>query len=168
MTYDQVWWPILGICALHLSHSKCTHTAVNTHTPRTHTRSNGQPFILWCPGSSWGFSALLKGTSVMVLRVKRALDIHSPNLRFLLARDSNLQPFDYESDSLTIRPRLPRLYKWCLSHVSHSHMPLKKLIKMLLSNWLVTLFQHNFSSRFGLWTLANKQIAPQAPATLSE
>ncbi len=36
-TYDQVWWPILGICALHLSHPKCTHTAVNTHTHREHT-----------------------------------------------------------------------------------------------------------------------------------
>ncbi len=33
VTYDQVWWPILGICALHLTHPKCTHTAVNTHTP---------------------------------------------------------------------------------------------------------------------------------------
>ncbi len=32
MTRGQVWWPILGICALHLSHPKCTHTAVNTHT----------------------------------------------------------------------------------------------------------------------------------------
>ncbi len=47
--------------------SKCTHTAVNTNT-HTHTWSSGQPlmgaaFILWRPGSSWGFGALLKGTS---------------------------------------------------------------------------------------------------------
>ncbi len=35
VTYDQVWWPILGICALHFTHPKCTHTAVNTH--REHT-----------------------------------------------------------------------------------------------------------------------------------
>ncbi len=108
VTYDQVWWPILGICALHLTHPKCTHTAVNTHTPWTHTRSSGQPFMLRRPGSSWGFGALLKGTSVVVLRVERALDIHSPHLQYLPARDSNSQPFDYESDSLTIRPRLPR------------------------------------------------------------
>ncbi len=60
VTYDQVWWPILGICALHLTHPKCTHTAVNTHTPWTHTRSSGQPFMLRRPGSSWGFGALLK------------------------------------------------------------------------------------------------------------
>ncbi len=97
--------------------SKCTHTAVNKHThTHTHThkythtlwkhiRSSGQPFMLW--GSSWGFSALLKGTSVMVLRVERVLDLHSPDLQFLPARDSNSQPFDYESDSLNIRSWLP-------------------------------------------------------------
>ncbi len=30
----QVWWPILRICALRLTHPKCTHThtAVNTHS----------------------------------------------------------------------------------------------------------------------------------------
>ncbi len=73
VTYGQVWWPILGIRALHLTHPKCTHTAVNTHThtPWTHTRSSGQPFMLRRPGNSWGFGALLKGTSVVVLRVER-------------------------------------------------------------------------------------------------
>ncbi len=69
VTYGQVWWPILGICALRLTHPKCTHTAVNTHT-HTHTRSSRQPFMLRRLGSSWG-------------------------------------SFDYESESLTIRPRLP-------------------------------------------------------------
>ncbi len=40
--YGQVWWPILGICALHLTHPKCTYTAVNTHTQQwTHTHSMG-------------------------------------------------------------------------------------------------------------------------------
>ncbi len=32
--------------------------------------------MLWRPGSSWGFGALLKGTSVVVLKAERALDIH--------------------------------------------------------------------------------------------
>ncbi len=66
--------------------------------------------MLWCPGSSWGFGALLKDTSVVVLRVERALYIHSPHLQFLPAQDSN-RPLDYESDSLTIRPRLPPDYR---------------------------------------------------------
>ncbi len=115
MTYGQVWWPILGICALQLTHSKCTHTAVNTHTPWTHTQSSGQPFMLRRPGSSWGFGALLKGTSVVVLKEERALDIHSPTYNSCWTWDSNLQPLDYESDSLTIRPRLP-----CLGEISTS------------------------------------------------
>ncbi len=38
--YSQVWWPILRIFALHITHPKCTHThthtAVNTHTVNTH------------------------------------------------------------------------------------------------------------------------------------
>ncbi len=61
MTYDQVWWPILGICALHLSHPKCTHTQQWTHTPWTHTRSSGQPFMLWRPGSSLRVRCLAQG-----------------------------------------------------------------------------------------------------------
>ncbi len=71
VTHDQVWWPILRTCALHSTHPKCTHTAVNTHKPWTHILSRGQPLMLQRLGSSWGFGALLKGTSVVVLRVER-------------------------------------------------------------------------------------------------
>ncbi len=45
----------------------------------------------------------------MVLRVKRALYIHYPHLQFLAGRDSNSQPFDYEANSQTTRPRVPQL-----------------------------------------------------------
>ncbi len=79
VTYDQVWWSILGICALRLTHTRA-------HTLQwTHTLSSGQPFMLQHPGSIWGFSALLKGTSVVLLKVERALYIHSPHLQFLSA-----------------------------------------------------------------------------------
>ncbi len=78
-------------------------THQSAHTQHTHPEQ-WQPFILRCPGSSWGFGALLKGTSVVVLRVKRALYIPSPHLQFLPARDSNSQTLDYESHSHTIRP----------------------------------------------------------------
>ncbi len=107
--------PILGICALHLTHPKHAHTHVKTNIPWTHTQSSGQPFMLQHPGRSWGFGALLKGTSVMVLMVERVLDIHPsptysscpppptvpalPHLQFLPARDSNLQHFDCKSNS---------------------------------------------------------------------
>ncbi len=88
--------------------SKCTHTAVRCEQTHTHTWSSGQPFMLRNPGSSWGFNALLKGlTSVVVSRVERALDVHSSHLQSLPARDSNPLPLGYKFDSLSIRPRLP-------------------------------------------------------------
>ncbi len=37
VTFSQVWWTILGIRALQLTHPKCTHTAVNTHTHTVNT-----------------------------------------------------------------------------------------------------------------------------------
>ncbi len=80
---------------------------VHTHKPWTHSQSSGQPFMLRLLGRSWGFGALLKGTSVM----EKALYIHSPHLLVLPAQDSNSQPFDYESDFLSIRPRLPVGFK---------------------------------------------------------
>ncbi len=68
MTYDQVWRPILGIHALHLP------IQVHTHTPGALGSDTAA-----APGEQLGFGALLKGTSVMVLRVERVLlYIHFP------------------------------------------------------------------------------------------
>ncbi len=99
VTYDQLWWPILGICALRLTHPKCTHTAVNTHTHCEHTPGAvGSHFCCGARGAVGGSWYWRWG----------ALCIHSPHLQLLLARGLNSQSFDYESDSLTIRPRLPQ------------------------------------------------------------
>ncbi len=46
--YGQVWWPILGICALHLTHPKCTHT--HTHT---HTHSSEHTHTAWTHTQQW-------------------------------------------------------------------------------------------------------------------
>ncbi len=99
VTYSQ----ILGIRALHLP-MQSAHTQQWTHTPWTHTQSSGQPFVLRCPGSSWGFSALLQGTSSWYWGWRECSTFTSPH-QFLPAWDSNSQPLDYESDSLIIRPR---------------------------------------------------------------
>ncbi len=118
----QVWWPILGICALHLTHPS-EHTqqwVVNKHThTHTHTAASGQPFMLRHPGSSWGYGALLKGlTSVVVLRVEESIGHSLPPLTIPCRTwDSNPQPLGYKSDSLSIRPRLPRDWSW--GHDSH-------------------------------------------------
>ncbi len=106
VTYDQVWWPILGICALHLTHPKYTHRSEHTHTMNTHLEQWAAIYAA-VPGEQLGVRCLAQGHLSLVLRVKRALYIHSPHLQFLPAWDSNPQPLDYESDSLTIRPRLP-------------------------------------------------------------
>ncbi len=110
VTCGQVWCPILGICALHLTHPSAktqqwtharthahththahmhartharTHTHTHTHTHTVNTNAEHWAAIL-LRRSSWGFGALLKGlTSVVVLKVERALVIHSPHRQFL-------------------------------------------------------------------------------------
>ncbi len=118
VTYSQVWWPILGICALQLTHPKCTHTAVNTHTHTVNTHLEQWAAIYAAaPGEQLGVQCLAQG------HLSRGIEggesaVHSVHLQFLPAQDSNSQPFDYESDSLTIRPRLPLIsmhltLPWC-------------------------------------------------------
>ncbi len=60
------------------------------------------------PGNSWGFGALLKGTSVVVLRVERALYIHPPTYYSCRTETRTRNLFDYERliIRLTIRSRL--------------------------------------------------------------
>ncbi len=55
---------------------KCTHMQW-THTVNTHLEQ-WEAIYAAASGSSWGFGALLKGTSVVVLTVERALYIHIP------------------------------------------------------------------------------------------
>ncbi len=86
VTYDQVWWPILRICALHLTHPKCTHTAVNTHTVNTHPEQ-WAAINAAASGEQLGVRALL---SHGIEGGKRALYIHSPHLQSLPAWDLNL------------------------------------------------------------------------------
>ncbi len=99
-----------NLCSV-LTHPKCTHTVVSTHT-HTHTAVNMHPeqwatIYAAAPGEQLGVRCLAQEHLVMVLKEERALYIHSPHLQSLPDRDSNSQPFNYESDSLTIRPRLP-------------------------------------------------------------
>ncbi len=103
VTYDEVWWPILGICALHLTHPKCTHTAVNTH------RSSGQPFMLRRPGSSWGSVPCSRAPQSWYWRWRECSAFTPPTYNSCWPETRT--PFDYESDSLTIRPGLPMTCK---------------------------------------------------------
>ncbi len=60
VTCGQVWWPILRICALHLTHPS-EHTHTHTHTPWTHTRSSGQP-MLYLKWTQLGVRCLAQGS----------------------------------------------------------------------------------------------------------
>ncbi len=84
-----------------LTHPKYTHTAVHTHTVNTPGAVGSH---LCC-----GVRCLAQGhLSRGIEGGDRALYIHSPHLQILPARDSNSQPFDNVSNSVTIRPRLPQ------------------------------------------------------------
>ncbi len=105
-TAKYVYVPILGICALQLTHPKCTHTAVNTHTVNTHPEQWAAIYVT-AHGEQLGVRCLAQGNLSRGIEGGESA-VHSlPHLQFLPARDSNPQPLDYESDSLTIRPRLP-------------------------------------------------------------
>ncbi len=100
-------WPSMVTHTRNLSSafnpSKCTLTAVNTHLEQWAA-------IFRRPGSSWGIGALLKGlTSVVVLKVERALVFTPPTDNPCRTWESNRQPLGYKSNSLTIRPRLPHI-----------------------------------------------------------
>ncbi len=127
-TYSEF---VLCIYPIQSAHNTVVNT---THTPWTHTRSSGQPFMLRRPGSSWGFGALLKGTSVVVLKVERALYIHSPTYNSCRTGDSNSQSLGYESDSLTIRPRLP--HKWTEYYSEYYYQSIIRLYLICLKKIL--------------------------------
>ncbi len=95
--------PYSELCSA-FTHPKCTHTAVNIHTTvNTHPEQ-------WA--AIYGGAQGALGGSVPCSRdLSRGIEGeesagHSPPPQFLPARDSDSQPLDYESNSLTIRPRL--------------------------------------------------------------
>ncbi len=61
--------------------SKCTHSSEHTHTVNTPPEQWAAIYAVE-PGEQLGVQALLNGTSVVVLRVERALYIYSPYLQF--------------------------------------------------------------------------------------
>ncbi len=105
VTYGQVWWPILGIRALHLTHPKCTHTAVNTHTPG----AVGSHLCCGARGAVGGSVPCSRAPQSWYWRWREHCSFTPPHLQFLPAWDSNSQPLDYESETLTIRPQLPQM-----------------------------------------------------------
>ncbi len=98
----QVWWPILGICPLHLTHP-------SAHSQQwTHTRSSGQP----CCGARGAVGGSVPCSRVSpqswYWRWREHLLFTPPTDNPCRTWESNLQPLGYKSNSLTIRPWLPQ------------------------------------------------------------
>uniref|UniRef100_A0A672RVZ7 glutaminase n=1 Tax=Sinocyclocheilus grahami TaxID=75366 RepID=A0A672RVZ7_SINGR len=138
----QVWCPILEICALHLTHpSAHTLVVVNKHA-RTHTNTHTHTHTVNTSGavgsqlgSTWGCSALLKGlTSVVVLKVERALDIHSPHRQSLL--DLRLKPTTFRLQA-GILPSLEDLLFYSIAE-GQERIPAHKFITALKATGLRT------------------------------
>ncbi len=98
VTYSQVWWSILGIRALHLSHPKCTHTAVNTHPKQW------AAIYAVVPREQLGVRCLAQGHLSRGIEGGESAGYSLPPPT--IPASPRLEPLGYESDSLTIRPRL--------------------------------------------------------------
>ncbi len=87
-----------NLCSAFIPSKVRTHTAVNTHLEQRaaiYAAVPGEQLRVWCLAQAH----LSRGSEGGECAVNSL-----PHLQFLPARDSNSQPFDYESDSLTIRP----------------------------------------------------------------
>ncbi len=86
-----------------------------THPKWTHTRSSGQPCYS-ARGAVGGSVSCSRTPQSLYWRRKEHWLFTPPTYNPCRTWDSNPQPLDYESDSLTIRPRLPTNGKsWWLS-----------------------------------------------------
>ncbi len=108
----QVWWPILGICPLHLTHP-------SAHSQQwTHTRSSGQPYC----GARGSVPCSRVSPQSWYWRWREHLLFTPPTDNPCRTWESNLQPLGYKSNSLTIRPRLPRNGASCVAEYGNALM----------------------------------------------
>ncbi len=97
------------------THPKCTHT--HTHTVNTHPEQWAAIYAA-APGEQWGVRCLAQGhLSRGIEGRESAVYLPPPTYNSYRHRDSNSQPLDYKSDSLTIKAQLPNssviFYKVC-------------------------------------------------------
>ncbi len=107
VTCGQVWWPILGISALHLP-IQSAHTQQWTHTHREHTPGAvGSHLCCGARGAVGGSVPCSRAPQSWYWGWRERCTFTPPTYNSCWTWDSNPQPLGYESDSLTIRPRLP-------------------------------------------------------------
>ncbi len=98
----QVWWPILGICPLHLTHPSARSQQW------THTWSSGQPYFGARGAVGGSVPCSRVSPQSWYWRWREHLLFTPPTDNPCRTWESNRQPLGYKSNSLTIRPRLPK------------------------------------------------------------
>ncbi len=116
VTKGQVWWPILWICALQLTHPKCTHTAVNTQTHCEHTPGAlGSHYYVAAPGEQFGGSVPCSRAPSRGIKGGEST-VHSlPPPTIPAGPRLELETFGLWVWLSTIRPRLPPIVSNCLT-----------------------------------------------------
>ncbi len=115
MVCGQVWWPILGICALHLTHPSA-HTHSSEHTPgAVGSQSCG------ARGAVGGLVPCSRVSPQSWYWRWRECWLFTPSTyNPCRTWDSNPQPSGYKSDSLSISPplTLTLTYSWILQWIN--------------------------------------------------
>ncbi len=145
MTYDQVWLPILGICALSLTHPNCTHTAVKTWlastllrllkprllSSREHLGCIKQIFPhrdidilgrVWMSRFRWAWTSLnfykeyLFGFETYVFATSGIISTHNQLVKVVPKRKQNLKP--HHMTPLTYKVHINTIF--CIRNLPHS------------------------------------------------
>ncbi len=107
MTYDQVWWPILGIYALHLTHP-CTHTQQWTHTHHEHTPGAVGSHLCCSARGAVGGSVPCSRAPQSWYWGWREHWTFTPLTNNSCRPETRTHNILITSDSLTIRPQIPQ------------------------------------------------------------
>ncbi len=96
-------------------HTVHTHSIEHTHTVNTHPEQWAAIYVT-APGEQLGVRCLVQGSHLsrgIEGGERQCFTLTPPTYNSCRTWDSNSQPLGYESDSLTIRPRLPPQYVHC-------------------------------------------------------
>ncbi len=130
----EVTWHVThtrNLCSAFNPHTVHTHSSEHTHTVNTHPEQWAAIYAA-APGEQLGVWCLAQGHLSRGIEGGESAGYSLPHLQFLPARDSNLQPFDYESDFLTIRPRL---FSVCICVCIYTYSAAWCWIKMMPGGW---------------------------------
>ncbi len=155
-----------------------THTHTHTHTHRGHTPGAvGSHFCCGAQGAVGGSLPCSRAPQLWYWGWRQCWLFTPPTYNPCQTWDSNPQPLDYKSDSLTIRPRLP-VNGYCSPYLTYWRglfSPLPSPSDSMFSR-VARLRTHNKNERKWQWKAASlkaccnacyKALRPVTPITIS-